>query len=165
MKKRMFAAVLALAVGAGAGLAPGAIAGTHVSVAPPIGTQKTRFIVGFRAPSATVSSASMRSHYQVYASTARGKRCSSSVSRAVGPTAKGAQVRLTLRPGGTHHVWCAGRFRGRVIEVINTLCRPLTQIACPAIEIAPVTIARFSFRVVGPASEMKAIADLRPSRG
>ena len=164
MKIKMFASALALAVGVGAGLAPAATAGTHVSVTPRIGTQRTSFVVRFQAPNSTTSSATVRSNYEIFASTARGERCSSSVARTVGPTVKGRQVRMTLRPGGTRHVWCAGRFWGRVVEVINTMCRPLTQIVCPAIEIAPMTIARFSFRVMAPVSEMKAIADVRRSK-
>jgi len=164
MNKRMFASAAAIAVGAGAWLVPAAIAATQVSVTPRVGTQKTRFVVRFQAPNATSSTAPVRSHYEIFASTARGKRCSSSVSRTVGPTEQGAVVRMTLRPGGTRHVWCAGRYRGRLIEIITRTCGPpLTQIICPQIEIAPITIARFSFRVMAPASEMKAVADVRRS--
>jgi hypothetical protein len=164
MNKRMFASAAALAVGTCAWLAPAAIAATHVSVAPRVGTQKTRFVVRFHAPNATTSTPPVRSHYEILASTARGKRCSSSVSRTVGPTDRGAPVRMTLAPGGSRHVWCAGRYSGSVVEIINRTCgTPFTQIICPLIEVAPITIARFSFRVMPPALQMKAIADRQRS--
>lgn len=164
MAQRKLLTAVALALAGAVVTAPIAAAATHVSVAPSIGTPKTGFVIRFRAPGTTGESANDHIHYRVFASGTRGRRCSSSASAAVGPTEKGASVRMTLRPAGRRHVWCAGRFRGRVIEILTMTCGPpLVQIACPAVDVAPITIARFSFRVTSTASEMKAIADIRRS--
>ena len=60
----------------------------------------------------------------------------------------GSRVHLTLKPSGRGGTWCAGKFHGRIVEYISTVCQPLkTVIICPDIVIAPQTIGRFSFSV------------------
>ena len=147
MWRRVFAVVFALSVLVCGALAPSAVAKVHVSVRPAIGKPWTRFVIGFRAPSATGNFSTVRSHYQVSAAGRKGKRCASSASIAMGPTLRGQRVRMTLAPRGSRRVWCAGRFRGTITKISKIVCRPLAQIVCPAIEIAPIRIAHFSFRV------------------
>ena len=119
----------------------------HVSVTPSAGKQRTNFVVRFRAPSATGASARLRTHFQVSATGSRAKGCTASDSAAIGPTRRGQTVRVKLQPRGARRLWCAGRFQGQIREISKVVCRLVVQIACPNIEIAPRTIARFSFRV------------------
>ncbi len=146
MRQRVLATVFALALVC-AVQASGAAAKVRVSVTPSIGKQRTSFVVRFRAPSATGSFATVRSHFEVSASASKGKRCTASASVTMGPTRRGQKVRAALQPKGPRHVWCARRFHGRIVEISRVVCRPITQLECPDIEIAPLTIARFSFRV------------------
>ncbi len=147
MRQRVFAIVFALVALLGAVHASGAAAKLRVSVRPSIGKQRTSFVVRFRAPSATGSSATLRTHFEVSATARRGRRCTASVSVTMGPTERGQAVGATLTPKGPRHIWCARRFHGRIVEISRVVCRPLTQMECPDIEIAPMTIAHFSFRV------------------
>jgi hypothetical protein len=105
------------------------------------------FLVKFRAPRATGVSATLRTHYQVSAAGSPGKGCTAGESVAVGPTERGQRVHVRLAPRGAGHLWCAGRFHGQIVEISKVVCRPIPKIACPDIEIAPRTIAHFSFRV------------------
>jgi hypothetical protein len=147
MWRRVFAVVFALSVSVCGALAPSAAAKVRVSVRPAIGKPRTKFVIGFRAPSTTGNFSTVHSHYQVSVSARKGKRCASSSSIAAGPTRRGQQVRMMLVPKGSRRVWCAGRFRGTITEISKISCRRLTAIVCPAIEIAPIPIAHFSFRV------------------
>ncbi len=147
MWRRVFAVVFALSGLVCAAFAPSAAAKIRVSVRPSIGKPSTKFVIGFRAPSTTGNFSTVHTHYQVSARGSRGRRCVSSVSVAMGATQRGQQVRMTLAPKGSRRVWCAGRFRGTITEISKMVCRPLADIACPEIEIGPITVARFSFRV------------------
>jgi hypothetical protein len=147
MRQRVLATVFALAALAYAAQAAGAQTRLHVSVTPSAGKQRTSFVVKFRAPNATGASASLRTHFQVSATGSRGRRCTASASVAVGPTRRGQRVRVKLAPNHAGHLWCAGRFHGQIVEISKVMCRPVVQIACPDLEIAPRTIAHFSFRV------------------
>lgn len=126
--------------------ASAAAAKVRVSVAPSIGKQRTSFVVRFRAPSATGTFASIRSHYVVSAA-GKGKRCTANASVAMGPTRRGQKVRTTLKPKGPGHIWCAGKFHGRIVQISQVVCPPIPKMVCPDIEIAPMTITRFTFRV------------------
>lgn len=144
----MAAIGFALALLACAAFASSAAADVRVHVSPASGKPKTRFVVRFRAPSATGRFGLIHSHYQLSADGTGAAGCTSSVSVAVGPTRRGQRMRVTLRPSGAGRVWCAGTFRGRVQQIMTATCGPpLSSIACPEIVIAPVTIGRFSFRV------------------
>ena len=146
MRKSVFALVLAIALLALSALASTAAAAVRVYVSPTSGGPTTKFVVHFRAPSATGSALHRR--YELYASGPRGSRCTSSVARAIGSTGIGSRVRVTLTPGGRGGTWCAGKFRGRIVEYISSVCEPMkTAIICPEIVIAPQTIGRFSFSV------------------
>jgi hypothetical protein len=149
MRRRVLAIVfaLALAVLVYAAQAAAAQAKLRVSVTPSTGKQQTSFVVKFRAPNATGASATVRTHYQVSAAGGPEKSCTASTSVAVGATRRGQRVQVKLAPRGAGHLWCAGRFHGQIVEISKVVCRPIPKIACPAIEIAPRTIAHFSFRV------------------
>jgi hypothetical protein len=147
MKRRVFALVFALGALACGALSSSAGAQVTVSVTPATGKPTTKFVVRFQAPTATGTAGALRTHYVVLAASNKGKRCTSSVASAVGPTLRGARVRVALRPTGGGHVWCAGRFHGTIERISILACGPVTQIACPVVQIAPVIVARFSFRV------------------
>lgn len=146
MRQRVFALVLATALLALGAFASTAAASVRVYVSPSSGKPTTKFVVRFRAPSAT--GAALHRRYELYASGAGGSRCTSSVSMAIGATGAGSRVRLTLKPNGRGGTWCAGKFHGRIVEYLSTVCEPLkTAIICQDIVIAPQTIGRFSFSV------------------
>jgi hypothetical protein len=147
MRQRVVATVFALVALVCAAQASTATAKVRVSVTPSVGKQRTSFVVRFRAPGTTGTFASIRSHYVVSAAAGRGKRCTASASVAMGPTRRGQKVRTTLKPKGRGHIWCAGKFRGRIVQISQVVCPPIPKMACPDIEIAPMTIARFTFRV------------------
>jgi hypothetical protein len=147
MRQRLFAIVFALVALACVPQASSAAAKVRVSVTPSVGKQRTSFLVRFRAPNATGSFATVQRHFQVSAASSKGRRCSASDSVAIGPTKRGQRLHVALKPKGARRLWCTGKFHGRVLEISRIVCRPTAKIACPAIEIAPVTIRRFTFRV------------------
>ncbi len=148
VRHRLFVIVFAFALLACGAFASSAVARVRAYVSPTIGRPATQFVIRFRAPNATTNTGTFHSHYQVYVSGSRGARCTSSESFALGPTTRGAHVRLTLKPKGSRGTWCAGTFRGRIVEFIINVCQPTpTAIVCPDILVAPQTVARFSFRV------------------
>jgi hypothetical protein len=151
MRQRVLAMMCVLGALAFATQAFGASVKAHVSVTPSAGKQRTSFVVRFSAPNATGASASLRTHYQVSAARSRSKGCTASASVAIGPTRRGQRIRVKLAPRGAGHLWCAGRFQGQIQEISKVVCRPIVHTECPDIEIAPRTIAHFSFRVKGSA--------------
>ena len=144
MNRRMSAFVFLLALVALAGFASAAAASVRVYVTPAVGHPSTRFVVRFRAPAATGNTATVRSHYELYASARHGSGCTSSVAIAIAPTTVGQHVRITIAHKRGRN-WCLRKFSGRIVRVTSVLCLPTK--ACPQILIAPQTIARFSFRV------------------
>jgi hypothetical protein len=147
MRQRLFALVVVaalLALGAFASVA--AAAGVRVYVSPSSGKPTTKFVVRFRTPA--TPGVGLHHRYELYANGARGSRCTSSVSIAIGAIAAGSPVRLTLKPAHRSGTWCADKFNGRIVEYLSPICQPLkTAIICPDIVIAPQTIGRFSFSV------------------
>lgn len=140
------ALALALAVGpaaASAGLAPT----TRVTVKPGSGTPQTRFAVSFRVPVATGTFGSLVRTDTVSVSGPRRPGCQSSVTRTLHPARKGKKVKLTLRPASGRGGWCAGRWRGTVVQSELIRCTPIGTQVCPQLVVAPRTIGRFSFRV------------------
>jgi hypothetical protein len=70
------------------------------------------------------------------------------MSLGIGATGIGSHVRVTLKPKGRGGTWCTGKFSGRIMEYISTVCEPLkAAIVCPHIVIAPQTIGGFVFSV------------------
>lgn len=146
MRPRVLGLVTATTLLVFAALASSAAASVRVYVSPSIGKPTTHFVVRFRAPSET--GLTLHRRYELYASATKGSRCTSSVADAIGATSVGSHVRVTLKPARTGGRWCTGKFRGRIVEYISTVCQPTNAaIVCPDIVIAPQTIARFTFRV------------------
>ncbi len=137
-----WAALLILAVPAAA---IGAAPSTRVSVRPGSGTPHTHFTLRLRIPVATGTFASVLRRDTVTVSGPRHAGCVSSAGRILRPARKGARIRLTLSPG--RGSWCAGQWRGAVMQIEVVRCTPGPARACPLLVIAPRTIARFRFRV------------------
>ena len=146
MRQRLFALVVVAALFALGAFASAAAASVRVYVSPSSGKPTTKFVVRFRTPA--TPGVGLHHRYELYASGARGSRCTSSVSMAIGAIAAGSPVRLTLKPAHRSGTWCADKFNGRIVEYLSPICQPLkTAIICPDIVIAPQTIGRFSFSV------------------
>jgi hypothetical protein len=77
------------------------------------------------------------------------------------PVRRGAVVRITLRPKTTTK-WCVGRFRARIVRTESLICAGTC--AGPMLP-APRTIARFSFRVRGPATSPSPTPTPTPGSG
>ncbi len=126
--------------------ASAASASTRVYVTPGAGRPSTHFTLRFRSPDRTGRVGSIRRTDRLIISGPRQRDCISSVNLKIIPVSQGARVKIALRPG-LGAGWCAGRFRGRIVETEALIC-PGTC-AGPSIP-PPRTIARFSFRVIKP---------------
>jgi hypothetical protein len=133
-----------LAAGAAGAAATTGGSTVPVAVKPGIGSRSTHFTVSFRAPQTTGSTGTGGPRYEVSASGPSGRRCASKTSTAVGPARSGQRVQVRLGPPGPSHVWCRGRYTGKVMEVLTPRCPP--REACPLF-IAVMDIGRFSFGV------------------
>ena len=140
-------ALLTPAVVAASAAAAGLGPTTRVTVKPGSGTAQTHFAVSFRIPVATGTSGSVVRTDTLSVSGPRGTHCQSSLTRVLRPARKGKRVTLTLRPGKGRGGWCAGRWHGKVVQSEVLRCIPTGTHVCPALVVAPRTIARFTFRV------------------
>ena len=133
--------VLIAASATAAGLGPT----TRVTVKPASGTPQTRFAFSFRVPVATGRFGTLMRADTLTLSGPHAAHCQSRVTRTLKPARKGARAKLTLRPakGG----WCAGRWRGTVVQSESFRCNPTAGRACPDLVVAPRVIASFRFRV------------------
>jgi hypothetical protein len=77
----------------------------------------------------------------------RGAHCQAAANRTLRPAKEGKRVTLTLRPGKGRGGWCAGEWRGTVVQTVTIRCNPAPARACPQLVVAPRTIASFRFRV------------------
>jgi hypothetical protein len=127
-------------------LAAPAGARTRVTMKPGSGHPKTKFVVGFRAPDRTGTIGLVRRRDTLTVAGPKHHRgCISGVDTTLRSHGKGRLIKITLNPKRLGGVWCAGRFRGRIVESQEVVCH--LHLACPQIMILPRTIARFSFRV------------------
>jgi hypothetical protein len=149
------AAAVVAASAAAAGLGPT----TRVTVRPGSGTPHTRFALSFRVPLATGTFGSLIRTDTVSVTGPHAANCQAGATRTLRPARKGKRVRLTLRPAKGGGGWCAGRWRGTVVQSEAFRCKPIPTalIVCPQLVVAPRTIARFRFRVK-PASQPPAPA-------
>jgi hypothetical protein len=120
---------------------------TRVTVKPGTGTPQTHFAFSFRVPVATGTSGSVVRTDTFSVSGPRGTHCQSRVTRALRPAKKGKRVKLTLRPAKRGGGWCAGQWRGTVVQTEVIRCIPGPPHVCPDLVVAPRTIASFRFRV------------------
>jgi hypothetical protein len=148
MRRRVRGLLLAVGVASITlfGIGAGALARTRVTLRPGSGHPATKFVVSFRAPdqTGTIDLVRRRDTLSVRGPK-RHRGCVSSVNMTLRAHRKGRLVKVTLNPKRLGGVWCAGRFRGRIVEFQQVVCQP--HLACPQLMIAPRTIARFSFRV------------------
>jgi hypothetical protein len=133
--------ILVSASATAAGLGPT----TRVTVKPGSGTPRTRFAFSLRVPVATGRFGTLSRADTLSVTGPPGAHCESRASRAVTPARTGKRVKVTLRPakGG----WCAGRWRGTVVQSESFRCAPTTGRVCPDLVVAPRVIASFRFRV------------------
>lgn len=139
----LLTAALAAASAAAAGLRPT----TKMTVKPGSGTPQTHFAFSFRVPTTTGRSGLLVVTDRFSVSGPHGAGCQSSVARNLRPANKGTRVKLTLRPAKGRGGWCAGKWRGTVVQSEFFRCSPGPRKVCPELVVAPRTIARFSFRV------------------
>jgi hypothetical protein len=131
--------VLSLAsVGAGS-------VGVAVRVEPAVGGSRTTFLVSFAAPVRTgvVGSKRLRDELSVVTTSAAGG-CLAQASALVPDARRGQQMRVHLDPERLGGRWCAGVFRGRLLELQTAVCPPGTL--CPTY-VRIRAIGRFSFVV------------------
>jgi hypothetical protein len=75
--------------------------------------------------------------------------CMGTVDRRLRAAAADTAFTVALNPSRTNQHWCAGRFKGELVQTETYHCPggPPAAIACPLFLVAPRTLARFSFRV------------------
>jgi hypothetical protein len=114
----------------------------RITVTPGTGRSRTHFVVSFTAP---LGSGKVGGYvrYVVSARTTARHGCVSSGFADVSAPRSGARVsaRLLVRSG----VWCAGTYRGKIIETLQPPCPPGKL--CPAFIGVIRTIGTFTFRV------------------
>jgi hypothetical protein len=149
MRGAALGATVALTVGLAASTqAAGLRPSTKVSVTPGSGSPRTHFTFRFRVPVATGTFGSVTRRDTLSASGPRVAGCVSRASATLRRARTGSRARLAIGPGAVSRGgWCAGLWHGTVVqsEVLN--CKPSPAIVCPALVVAPRTLARFRFRV------------------
>lgn len=160
MERRRFlrAAVLITAVtaiAAGSALAALPVSAPTLRVTPATGTQRSAFMVAFRAPVASGRSGTfgMLRRYELSASGPAGASgCVDSLSLAPTATHAGQWMRVRFRPAAGSAGWCKGQWSGTVNEVALPACGPVVarvgSVMCPQYIALVDRIGRFSFRVV-----------------
>jgi hypothetical protein len=134
-----------LAVIAASATAAGLGPTTRVTVKPASGTPRTHFAFRFRIPVATGRFGSLLRADTLSVTGPSGTACESRASRAVGSAKKGRRMTMTLKPSKSG--WCAGRWRGTIVQAESVRCSPTAGHACPDLVVAPRVIASFRFRV------------------
>ncbi len=144
------AAVLLGCLAAGAP-APAAVAArlpsTRVFVTPGVGHPQTSFALRFRIPVATGTFGSVIRRDTLSVSGPRHAGCVSSVATTLRFAKRGTRMKVTLKPERRGGSWCAGQFRGQIVQRVVIRCTSGPARACPYLLVAPLTIARFRFRV------------------
>jgi hypothetical protein len=142
----LVAGLAALAIVPIAGAIPlGLGALTPVRVSPAAGGPHTSFRFSLRNPSQTGSMGQWRSLDTLTVTGPPRAHCVSQRAVALPAAKAGVRVGVMLAPARLGGSWCTGTYQGVVVETERTVCGP--PFACPMLEIAPRTIARFKFRV------------------
>jgi hypothetical protein len=134
-----------LAVMAGSASAAALGPTTKVTVKPGSGTPRTHFALSFRVPVATGRFGMVQIADTLSVTGPAGTDCQSRAIRALKPAKKGKRIKMTLKPA--KHGWCAGRWRGTVVQSESERCSPTAGRVCPDLVVAPRVIASFHFRV------------------
>jgi hypothetical protein len=119
-----------------------------VRMAPAKGSPRTVFRLSFHSPDQTGQTGTIRRLDTLNATGPHRSGCVWSANMGVPAARAGQLVKLALNPskfGLRRGRWCTGTFHGTITESMRMTCIPPD--ACPMIEIAPRTIARFTFRV------------------
>jgi len=134
--------------------------GVSVQVTPAVGGPGTIFVVSFTAPVRTgvIGSIRLRNEFTATSSSAS-RGCLGHVSAPVPDARRGQRVRVRLDPKALGGRWCAGRYRGSVLELQTAVCPRGTM--CPTYVRLVGSVARFSLivRTAGTAG-----GDLMPPR-
>jgi hypothetical protein len=137
-------AAVAAAPAQAASLAPS----MKVSVTPGSGGPRTHFAFRFRVPAAIGTFGSVVRSDTLSVSGPRGSACRSSATATLRKARKGARAELALAPRpGSAGGWCTGQWHGTLVQTEAVHCAPGPAIVCPALVVAPRTLARFRFRV------------------
>ncbi|HEY8645806.1 MAG TPA: hypothetical protein VIL77_08020 [Gaiellaceae bacterium] len=137
----LLAAVVALALVSRSASAGGVV----VRVEPAAGGPGTTFVVSFTAPARTGVIGSMRLRDELNVETTSAVRgCLARASERVPDARRGQRVRVSLDPATLGGRWCAGVFRGRLLELQMAVCPP--GALCP-MYVRIRTIGRFSLVV------------------
>jgi hypothetical protein len=147
------AALVALAAVPAAGAIPGQTGQpVKVHVSPGTGGPRTTFTLSFRSPVQTGTVGSLRRSDMVEISGTHHPGCVWSGQMALPATVGQQLMRVSLTPrkmgGAGAGPWCAGTFRGSIVQSEHIICGPLEL--CPMFEIRPQTIAHFTFKVRRP---------------
>jgi len=124
---------------------PGAGAvGVAVHVAPAVGGPRTTFVVSFVAPTRTgvIGSTRLRDELSIETTPAGG--CLDRATQFVPAARRGESMRVRLDPVVLGRRWCAGAFRGRLLELQTPVCPP--RALCPTY-VRSRTLGRFSLVV------------------
>lgn len=137
------ALMTATAAAAATGLAPT----TRVSVKPGSGDPATTFTLGFRIPDSTGTFGSVIRRDTLSVSGPPGAACVARATMTLRAATRGARLTVKLNPAQLGGQWCPGEFRGQIRQQVVVHCAPQPVRACPQLLVAPLTIARFQFRV------------------
>jgi hypothetical protein len=99
--------------------------------------------VTFTAPEQTGLVSGTVRRYQVGAATSQQRGCVATAAKSVGASRAGARVSTTLTPVGGR--WCAGTYRGKIIETMTPRCE--AGKLCPAFVGVLRVVGTFKFRV------------------
>ena len=149
-----------LTLSAAAGLAAAALApaasgsagpsAASVAVRPAVGGPHSAFTVSVRIPAQTGTVGTFHRSDVLSAGGPNRPGCVSSARVVLAPAPAGSTVRVRLVPGHRPAHWCAGTFRGVIMETQSVTCGGGgTRLACPMVMIRPQTIGRFRFVVRG----------------
>jgi hypothetical protein len=124
-------------------------ASVKVHVTPGTGGPRTTFKLSFRSPGQTGAVGSLRRSDMVEVAGTHHPGCVWSGQMALPTMAAQQLMRVSLTPGKVSPTgagtWCAGTFRGSIVQTQRFLCMPPDL--CPLLEIRPQTIAHFTFKV------------------
>ncbi len=120
-----------------------------VHLTPGTGGPRTTFTLSLLNPSQTGTMGTLERFDQLSISGPRHPGCVGSGGMALPIGAPNQVIRVALSPARMGHgrtrTWCTGTFHGTVVQTVRLICTP-PQL-CPLIEVRPLTIARFAFRV------------------
>jgi hypothetical protein len=146
-----FLALLAVAAGTATATASTG-SSLNLRITPATGTPTTRFAVSFTVPARSGHIGFLQRTYEVSASAVdQTQGCDGTALVGVPDTRAHARVTVLLSP---IHGWCAGSFRGRVLEIEGPWCPPGAK-ACPKFASRVRAIGRFGFSV-------RAVRDITP---